>query len=167
MSYRRADGRLAVDWIAERLGALDAVDGVESAFHDAALRVADNFPDALDTEIRECEIVVAVIGPEWEGRRDDGSARIRDEDDWVVRELAAAFAQGKTIVPGSATSTTSPSSRSAIVRESAAIPEPYASNATGRLAAEPLADGGWGFRLVLALPAIVAVVGVIVVRSLL
>lgn len=99
VSYRRADGRLAVDWLAERLGALDAVDGVESAFHDAALRIGDNFPAALEAEIDDCEIVVAVIGPEWEGRRADGSARIRDEDDWVVRELAAARAQGKEIMP--------------------------------------------------------------------
>ncbi|GJM39156.1 MAG: hypothetical protein DHS20C19_25230 [Acidimicrobiales bacterium] len=99
VSYRRADGRLAVDWLAERLQALDAIDGVESAFHDVALRIGDNFPAALEKEIADCTIVMVVIGPEWAGHRQDGSARIRDEDDWVVREIRAAFEQGKDVLP--------------------------------------------------------------------
>ncbi|MEM7139482.1 MAG: toll/interleukin-1 receptor domain-containing protein [Actinomycetota bacterium] len=99
VSYRRADGRLGVDWIAERLGQLDAIDGVETAFHDVGLRAGDHFPTALETEIADCEIVVAVIGPNWEGRREDGTARIRDADDWVVREIDAAFRQEKIIIP--------------------------------------------------------------------
>ncbi|MDG2025670.1 MAG: toll/interleukin-1 receptor domain-containing protein [Acidimicrobiales bacterium] len=76
VSYRRADGRLGVDWLAEQLGQRGTIDDVETAFHDAALRAGDHFPTELEEEIRGCRIVVAVMGPKWEGRRPDGSAKI-------------------------------------------------------------------------------------------
>jgi hypothetical protein len=99
LSYRRADGRYAVGWIAERLRRLDEVTEVNTAFRDGELRCGDDFPAALAHEIDNCDVLVAVIGPDWLGRRDDGSARIRDPDDWVGREVAAALAAGKRVLP--------------------------------------------------------------------
>lgn len=99
MSYRRADGLYGVGWLAERLRSLDSITGVETAFHDAALRAGDDFPDALEREIAGSDLVVAMIGPGWWGRSEHGRSRIEDDDDWVVRELAAAFEQGTTVIP--------------------------------------------------------------------
>ena len=99
VSYRRADGLYGVGWLAERLRSLDSITGVETAFHDAALRAGDDFPDALEAEIAGSDLVVAVVGPAWWGRRDSGPSRIEDPDDWVVREIATAFEQGTVVVP--------------------------------------------------------------------
>lgn len=99
VSYRRADGAYGVGWMAERLRSLDTITGVETAFHDAALRAGDDFPSALDAEIGASDLVIAVIGPEWWGRREQGPARIEDPDDWVVKEIAMAFEHGTRVIP--------------------------------------------------------------------
>ncbi len=99
VSYRRADGQYGVGWLAERLRSLDSITGVETAFHDSALRAGDDFPDALDQEIAGSDLVIAVIGPEWLGEQADRGARIKDADDWVVREIAAAFQLDTRVLP--------------------------------------------------------------------
>ena len=55
----------------------------------------------------------------------------------------------------------------ALERSLADLPPPYRANALPRLIATTFDDGGWGFRLLLSLPAVVAVVGAtaIVVRA--
>ncbi len=99
VSYRRADGQYGVGWLAERLRSLDSITGVETAFHDSALRAGDDFPDALDREIAGSDLVIVVIGPEWLGDSGLGPSRIQDPDDWVVREIATAFRQGTRVMP--------------------------------------------------------------------
>lgn len=98
ISYRRVDGTLPVGWLAERLAALDLVTGVQTAFHDTTLRAGIDLAQALDDEIADCDVVLAVITPSWRGER-AGGARIMDPDDWVGREIAAALRQEKRIVP--------------------------------------------------------------------
>jgi len=99
VSYRRADGRMAVDWIAERLQDVGVADDVQAAFHDGGLRGGDDFAAALIAELGTCDLVIAVIGPEWEGRSDHGPSRIQDAEDWVVKELATAHALDTRVVP--------------------------------------------------------------------
>jgi len=99
LSYRRADGRYAVGWIAERLSRLDEVTEVNTAFRDGELRCGDDFPTALTEQIDSCDVLVAVIGPHWLGRSDDGNHRIKDPADWVGREIAAALASDKRVLP--------------------------------------------------------------------
>ena len=99
LSYRRADGRYAVGWIAERLRQLDVVTDLRTAFQDSQLRCGDDFPGAIEEEVRGCDILVAVIGPNWLGPRSDGRARILDPADWVAREVSSALAQNKRILP--------------------------------------------------------------------
>ena len=99
VSYRRADGPYGVGWAAERLESLDAVTGVQTAFHDVELRAGDDFPDALDAEIESSDLLLAVIGPNWLGASGSGPARVQDPDDWVVREIATAFRRGTRVMP--------------------------------------------------------------------
>ena len=98
VSYRRADGPYAVNWLADRLATLDSVNHVESAFHDRDLRAGDDFAAALDAEIAEAELVIAVIGPRWLGPEGEPH-RTLDESDWVVREIRTALAQGTVVLP--------------------------------------------------------------------
>lgn len=99
ISYRRADGAAWVGWLAERLTQLDGVDDVQTAFHDDQLRAGDDFPTALENELSDSDLVIAMIGPHWRGVREDGSLRIQDEDDWIVRELSTSLRTGTRILP--------------------------------------------------------------------
>ncbi len=99
ISYRRADGQYAVGWIEERLRRLDEVTHLRTAFRDNSLRLGDDLGDRLADEVRDCDVLIAVVGPHWRGVRDDGSARIDDSIDWVGREIVSALADGKRIIP--------------------------------------------------------------------
>jgi hypothetical protein len=99
ISYRRADGQYAVGWIEERLRRLDEVTHLRTAFRDNSLRLGDDLGDRLADEVRDCDVLIAVVGPHWRGVRDDGSARIDDSIDWVGREIVSALAGGKRIIP--------------------------------------------------------------------
>ncbi|MEO1063723.1 MAG: toll/interleukin-1 receptor domain-containing protein, partial [Actinomycetota bacterium] len=99
LSYRRADGPYAVGWIAERLARLDEVTQVRTAFYDTELRAGDPYPAALDEAVAASDVVIAIIGPNWRGVRDDGSARILDDDDWVAREVGSALEHGTIVLP--------------------------------------------------------------------
>lgn len=99
LSYRRADGPYAVGWIAERLARLDEVTDVRTAFYDTELRAGDQYPAALDAAVAECDVLLAVVGPNWRGERPDGTARIDDPEDWVAREISAALARDVVVLP--------------------------------------------------------------------
>ena len=99
ISYRRADGQYAVGWIEERLRRLDEVTHLRTAFRDNSLRLGDDLSDRLADEVRDCDVLIAVIGPNWRGVRDDGSARIDESLDWVAREIVSALTEGKRIIP--------------------------------------------------------------------
>ncbi|HSF86264.1 MAG TPA: toll/interleukin-1 receptor domain-containing protein [Acidimicrobiia bacterium] len=99
LSYRRADGRYAVGWIAERLRQLDAITQLRTTFQDGELRCGDDFPAALAEEVESCDVLVAVIGPNWLGQRSGGSSRILDPADWVGREVRTALSMNKRILP--------------------------------------------------------------------
>lgn len=98
VSYRRADGPYAVNWLADRLAMLDSVNHVESAFHDRDLRGGDDFGAALEKEIAEAELMIAVIGPQWLGTTGT-PYRTLDESDWVVQEIRTALEHGTVVLP--------------------------------------------------------------------
>jgi hypothetical protein len=93
MSYRRADGMYAVGWIVERLRQLDQPGEEPLTFDDSLLRGGDSLDEELQRQLDECDLVLAVITPDWHGERADGSARIMDPADWIVRELRVALRQ--------------------------------------------------------------------------
>lgn len=99
ISYRRADGQYAVGWIEEVLRRLETVADVRTAFRDSDLRHGDDFPDQLADEVASCDILIAVIGPQWRGERHDAPARILDPADWVGREIDSALRLNKRIIP--------------------------------------------------------------------
>jgi hypothetical protein len=91
VSYRRDDsgdaaGRLA-DHLIGRFGAANVFIDVET------IKPGADFADAITRAVRACKVLVAVIGPGWQGRRLD------DPEDWVRVEVGTALALGVRVIP--------------------------------------------------------------------
>jgi len=98
ISYRREDsagwtGRLS-EQLTERFGA-------ESIFMDIdTIEPGVDFTEALQKAVSSCDILLAVIGPEWATSTDkSGKLRLEDPHDWVRVEIAAALKRKIRIVP--------------------------------------------------------------------
>ncbi|MCM8597674.1 MAG: CHASE2 domain-containing protein [Candidatus Accumulibacter sp.] len=97
ISYRREDsiayaGRLH-DHLSEHFGA-------DKVFMDLGqIAPGDDFVQVLDARIRECDLVIALIGAKWLQLANEQGRRLDQADDFVRYELAAAFAQGKRVIP--------------------------------------------------------------------
>lgn len=97
VSYRRVDqdtaGRIA-DHLIEKYGE-------KSVFFDVnSIRTGANFVDRIAKAIVASDIVIAVIGPHWIGKADDGTpARLADPTDSVRFEIEIALKHDKTILP--------------------------------------------------------------------
>lgn len=74
--------------------------GDKQVFRDVnAINPGDPWPERLDRTLSSCDVVIAVIGPDWLSVADDGGQRLANPDDWVRRELEHAVARGIPIVP--------------------------------------------------------------------
>lgn len=97
LSYRRDDsagfaGRLA--------DALEAAFGAGSVFRDVDdIRPGEDFVQAIASHLREVGAVLVMIGPRWLAAGADGRPRLDDPGDFVRREIEAALASGKPVVP--------------------------------------------------------------------
>ena len=83
ISYRRGEtDKWVARWLNDRLA--DSFD----VFFDGQRESIDlgaSFPDEIDEALAQCRVVFAVIGPDWLDPKN--LARLKDEDDWVRREL--------------------------------------------------------------------------------
>ena len=97
IGYRRRDsqgfaGRVADDLI-EKFG-------TSQVFRDDDIREGSDFTHVLDQALRNCRVLIAVIGPNWLSMLDDqGLPRLHHPDDWVRREIEAAFDRGIWVLP--------------------------------------------------------------------
>lgn len=75
--------------------------GTDSVFLDNESLVAGcDFVTYLLQQVRNAWITVAIIGPNWLTAIDSrGCRRLDDPDDWTRREIAEAFAAGRTVIP--------------------------------------------------------------------
>jgi hypothetical protein len=72
-----------------------------SVFMDVdAVTPGADFVNAIDANLSESAVVLAVIGPQWESVRDvDGRRRIENPDDYVARELSTALHRQANVIP--------------------------------------------------------------------
>ncbi len=97
ISYRREDTGAICGRIYDRL---QARFGPNEVFMDI-----DNIPLGVDfrshikDSLARCEILIAVIGPEWMGITASSARRIDNAHDFVRLEVATALAQGTRVVP--------------------------------------------------------------------
>ena len=95
ISYRRSDigayaaGRL-YDALAQRFGADHVFMDIDSLKGLAGL----DFGRALEQAVTTCDVMIALIGPEWITATDGAEMRrLEDSDDWVRQEIATALAR--------------------------------------------------------------------------
>lgn len=60
----------------------------------------EDFVRLLESQIAQCEILLAVIGKGWLDAKDErGGRRLDDPDDFVRIEIASALKQNKRVIP--------------------------------------------------------------------
>src|SRR6185295_1470315 len=98
ISYRRADasadaGRL-YDALRRRFGR-------ENIFMDVdSLRPGEDWVEAVEAAVTRSDVLLAIIGPEWVGAKDEqGESRLSKEFDRVRLEIEAALRNGKPVIP--------------------------------------------------------------------
>jgi hypothetical protein len=99
ISYRRSDSQ----WPADRIyGALKAVIPPSDIFLDIdRIPLGTDFRQHIDSRVAECDVFLALIGPNWLDARnaESGERRLDDPDDFVRIEVASALARGILVIP--------------------------------------------------------------------
>jgi hypothetical protein len=98
ISYRRDDAIAYAGRIYDRLSSHF---GNHSVFMDIdTLDPGVDFVQALQQTVASCDVLLAVIGPQWAGPKSKGQSRLFDPDDFVSQEIAAALERRSTrVVP--------------------------------------------------------------------
>ena len=99
ISYRRADTSGYAGWLNY---CLVPVFGQSNIFRDVnTLEAGVDFRDEIARTLRQCDVVLCLIGPEWATITDaDGQRRLEQPDDLVRLEVATALAPPKqTVIP--------------------------------------------------------------------
>lgn len=98
ISYRRED---SAGWTGRLAEMLTQRFGYQAIFMDIdTVEPGADFTEALQKAISRCDVLLAMIGPEW-GTTTDKSGRLRidDPDDWVRIEIATALKRKVRVVP--------------------------------------------------------------------
>lgn len=97
ISYRRDDQA----GFAGRLGdVLATTFGEENVFRDIEdIHPGEDFVAAIERNLAAVDVVLVVIGPAWLTASRNGVRRLDEPDDFVRREIEAALASGKAVLP--------------------------------------------------------------------
>jgi hypothetical protein len=97
ISYRKKDTEFISGRLYDTLITHFAEDQVFMDYED--LEGGVDFEEAIEKMLESCDIMLAVIGPNWVGANADGSPRIMNEGDWVRLELSTALRRGVRVIP--------------------------------------------------------------------
>jgi hypothetical protein len=96
ISYRRDDIAGQAGRVSDRLA---QEFGHDSLFMDVdAIPLGVNFAKVLDEEVAKCDVLLAIIGPDWLGDK-DGHRRLDNPHDYVRIEVAAALKRDIPVIP--------------------------------------------------------------------
>lgn len=97
LSYRRSDSAAIVGRIYDRLAARY---GTEAVFMDVTgIPYGADFRERILKAWQGAELLIAVIGPAWFGKKAEGAARVHDRLDPVRVEIETALRQGMPVIP--------------------------------------------------------------------
>jgi hypothetical protein len=97
ISYRREDTKGITGRIFDRL---ERRFGKSTAFVDVeTIRPGADVKEVIETELDQCRVVLVVMGPHWQGKRDRGAPRIFDERDFFRIEIERAIEKKIAIIP--------------------------------------------------------------------
>jgi hypothetical protein len=58
-----------------------------------------DFTEVISRSLDSCDVMLAIIGPNWQGKDSNGLSRIKKPDDWVRLELSTALKRNIRVVP--------------------------------------------------------------------
>jgi hypothetical protein len=99
ISYRRSDDPGFALFVHERL---EQEFGGANLFMDVEghIKPGDDFAKVLNDWVAQCDVLLAIIGEDWIGARDeDGNRRLEKESDFVRIEIASALKLDKRVIP--------------------------------------------------------------------
>lgn len=97
ISYRREDSQHQADRIFD---ALQRVVPKRDLFIDIdGIPAGVDFVDHLNSQVAQCDVLLALIGPEWIDAAAGGKRRLDDPGDFVRIEIAAALKRGIKVAP--------------------------------------------------------------------
>ena len=98
ISYRRDDASYPTDFIYR---ALAAEFGQGSVFKDDdSIPAGVDFRKYIDTQMSQCQVLLAVMGKSWLDARDkQGERRLENPADFVLLEIEAALKQDIAVIP--------------------------------------------------------------------
>ena len=98
ISYRRDDSAGHAGRVHDRL---EREFGRDLLFMDVdAIPLGANFVKVLGEEVAKCDVLLAIIGPNWlELRDEDGNRRVDNPHDFVRIEIAAALQRNIQVIP--------------------------------------------------------------------
>ena len=97
VNYRRDDSAPHALNVAQYL---ENTFGKRNIFIDIdRLRAGQEFETVLENKLRQCRVMLAIIGPNWVDARDGGSRRIDNPEDWVRLEIERALARKIPVIP--------------------------------------------------------------------
>ncbi len=97
LSYRRNDTRLVTDRIYEHL---EARYGPGNVFMDTGgIPIGADFRKHIRQSLDNCDILIAVIGPNWLQTDSSGKSRLQEKSDWVRLEIGTALQRDIPVIP--------------------------------------------------------------------
>lgn len=98
ISYRRSDSADYAERLYERLA---RVFGEDKVFLDREkIDLGDDFARVIDERVGNCDVLFALVGPNWLTSADEhGRRRLDSPRDYVRHEIATALKQSKRVVP--------------------------------------------------------------------
>lgn len=98
VSYRREDSSDVTGRICDHL---KAAFGEEHLFKDVdSIQLGTDFREAINAAIQDCDVLLAVIGPEWLHIQDEaGGRRIDNPEDYVHLEIRSALDRNIPVIP--------------------------------------------------------------------
>ena len=106
LCYRREETYWFARTLCDRLGTHF---GKEHVFMDVdTIAPGDDFTETINRTLKECEVVIAIIGKTWLTAQDSAGRRLNNPDDLVRLELTTALKRNVTVIPVLAQGATMP-----------------------------------------------------------
>jgi hypothetical protein len=97
INYRRDDSISTAGRLHDRLA---QTFGRHNLFMDIDhIPAGVDFVEYLNSQVAMCDVFLAVIGPNWLAKDDDGRRRFDNPDDFVTIEIAAALERKIRVIP--------------------------------------------------------------------
>jgi serine protease Do len=98
ISYRTRDGDWAARLIYEKLSIRFGADQVFYA--SRSMKPGDDFPQVIQRQLASIDVLLAVIGSQWEDAANEfGERRLDKDDDYVRHEIRTAFTRKVRVIP--------------------------------------------------------------------